>query len=362
MRSVAFIIPNLQMGGAEKALVTIANQWIETADISIITFDSGKNFFTFDERIKLIPLHTTKNKMSVFSPLINTVKRFWLLPRIINKISPDITIAIMDTSIIWTLFSRFFTKKPLIMVFQVTPTKLIIRPVFRPLIKILYKTADAAVLLTHDMQKVFERLKIKLPAKIFVIPNPLSDDIIYKEDIHREDIILAVGRLADQKQFNLLIKLFHQLKQTHWKLWIVGEGENRKELENLITSYDLQNKVVLCGAQKNVSKFYARSKIFALSSAYEGFPVALCEAMANGCACISFNCELGPSDIIEHNIDGLLIEDQNEEKFLAGLSQLIQSPEDIARFSAKAKFFFEKVDIKKLVYQWEKTVEEVLKK
>ena len=133
-------------------------------------------------------------------------------------------------------------------------------------------------------------------------------------------------------------------------------------VENLIEGYKLQNKVILWGAQKNVSKFYAGSKIFAMPSAFEGFPVALCEAMANGCACIAFNCELGPADIIENNINGLLIEDQNEEKFLTGLSQLMNSPEDITRFSEKAKHFFDKVDIKKLIFKWEAAVEEVIRK
>ena len=350
------------MGGAEKALLTLANLWVETADITIITFDSGKTFFKIDERIKIVPLHTTANSMSFLSPLVNAVKRYRLLPETIKKISPDVTIPFMDTSIVWTFFSRFYTKVPLVMVFQVTPTQSVMRSSFRLLIKKLYKKADAAVMLTYDMEAVFNRMNIALPAKKFVIPNPLTDDIIFKEDLPREDVILAVGRLADQKQFDLLIKMYYKLQPTHWVLWIVGEGENRKPLENLIEGYKLQNKVILWGAQKNVSKFYAGSKIFAMPSAFEGFPVALCEAMANGCACIAFNCELGPADIIENNINGLFIEDQNVEKFLTGLSQLMNSPEDITRFSEKAKHFFDKVDIKKLIFKWEAAVEEVIRK
>lgn len=362
MRSIAFIIPNLQMGGAEKALLTLANLWVETADITIITFDSGGTFYKIDERIKIIPLHTTTNGMGILSPLLNAVKRYRYLPKIIKKISPDITIPFMDTSIVWTFFSRRYTKVPLMMVFQVTPTQSVMRSSFRLLIKKLYKTADAAVMLTHDMEAVFNRMNIALPAKKFVIPNPLTNDILYKEELPRADVILAVGRLADQKQFDLLIKMFHKIQPTKWLLWIVGEGENRKELENLINSHKLQSKVILWGAQKNVSKFYAGAKIFALPSAFEGFPVALCEAMANGCACVAFDCELGPADIIENNVDGLLIENQNEEKFIAGLLQLMHSPEDIARFSEKAKYFFNKVDIKTLIYKWEAAVDEVIRK
>lgn len=362
MRSIAFIIPNLQMGGAEKALLTLANQWVNTADITIITFDSGGTFYTIDERIKIIPLHTTKNNFGFLSPLLNSIKRYRLLPKTIKKIAPDITIPFMDTSIVWTFFSRPYTHVPLMMVFQVTPSRAVMRSHFRVLIKKLYKKADAAVILTHDMQPVFDRMNIQLPPKTFVIPNPLTDDIIFKDDMQREDIILAVGRLADQKQFDLLIRIFHKLQPTHWVLWIVGEGENRKMLENLIEHYGLQKKVILQGAQKEVSKFYAKAKIFALPSSFEGFPVALCEAMANGCACVAYDCELGPADIIENNVNGLLIRDQDEEQFTAGLSQLMHAPSDISRFSEKATCFFEKVDIKRLMHKWEEAVEEVLKK
>lgn len=360
MRSIAFIIPNLEMGGAEKALLTLANHWVNTADISIITFDSGKTFFKIDERIKIIPLHTTKNNMGFLSPLINITKRFRMLTKTIRELVPDVTIPFMDTSIIWTLFSRVFIKVPVLMVFQVTPSKAILKLPLRPL-RILYKTADAAVILTRNMLKIFDRLKIKLPSQIFVIPNALSHEIVYKGSVYREDIILAVGRLAEQKQFDMLIKIFHQLQPTHWALWIVGEGPKRKDLENLIDNLSLQSKVKFWGAQKNVSIFYARAKIFALPSAYEGFPVVLCEAAANGCACVSFDCEVGPSDIIQHNVNGLLIEDQNEEKFLEALSQLINSPEDINRLSVKAKTIFEKLDIKNIVHKWAEAVEEVLK-
>jgi GalNAc-alpha-(1->4)-GalNAc-alpha-(1->3)-diNAcBac-PP-undecaprenol alpha-1,4-N-acetyl-D-galactosaminyltransferase len=362
MRSVAFIIPNLQMGGAENAMVTLANEWVQTADISIITFDEGTTFFKLDNRIKIVPLHTTGTKGGFLYPLINVVKRYYRLPRAVKKIKPDITIPFMDTSIMWAFFSRFFTRVPLMMVFQLTPSKAIMQRIFFPLRKILYKKAQAAVVLTNDTIDVFERLNIKLPAKTFVIPNALSTDIVFKEPVQREDVILGLGRLADQKQFNVLIKMFNQLQPTHWQLWIVGEGEKRKELEDLIENYGLQNKVKLWGAQKNVGEFYSRAKIFAMTSYYEGFCVALCEAMANGCACVSFDCEVGPADSIENNVNGLLIEDQNQGNFLAALQQLINSPADINRLSGNARSIIDKLNIGKIVNKWEAAVKETLEK
>jgi GalNAc-alpha-(1->4)-GalNAc-alpha-(1->3)-diNAcBac-PP-undecaprenol alpha-1,4-N-acetyl-D-galactosaminyltransferase len=247
------------------------------------------------------------------------------------------------------------------MVFQLTPSKAIMRSLFFPLRKILYKKAEAVVVLTHDTPAIFERLHIKLPAKQFVIPNALPRQIVNTQNLPKEDIILGLGRLADQKQFDLLITLYYKMQPTHWKLWIVGEGEKRNELETLISSYGLQDKVTLWGAQKNVNEFYARAKIFAVTSYYEGFCVALCEAMANSCACVSFDCEVGPADSIENNINGLLIEDQNQEEFLKGLSHLINSPEEISRLSENAKNIINKLDIANIVRQWEDAVTDTLK-
>lgn len=360
MKSITFIIPNLGMGGAENALVILANEWVKTANISIVTFDTGKTFFKIDERVKIIPLDTTKRE-GIFSSLANGFRRLRRLPVAISKTSPDVTMAIMDTSIIWTFFSRFRTKVPLIMVFQVTPSKPIIRSFFRPLMKILYQKADAAVLLTHTMEEVFKKLEIELPEQVFIIPNPVSKSSIFDGEVKREDVIMGVGRLRDQKQFNVLIKIFHQLQPTNWQLWIVGEGENRKSLEDLIQQYNLGGKVLLLGGQTNVSQYYARAKVFALSSSHEGFPLVLCEAMSNGCACISFDCETGPSDIIQHKVDGVLIEDQNVDSFVEELRGLIADPYQITEYAEKARNFFDKVNIEKLIYKWDDVVETVLK-
>ena len=359
-RTVAFIIPNLLMGGAENALVTVANQWVETAEVYIITFDSGATFFTIDKRIKIFPLHTTTTKWGYLSPVVNAAKRYFKLPKVIKKIAPNVTIPFMDTSIMWAFFARLYTKIPMIMVFQLTPAKAIMRPLLFPLRRTLYPKADGMVVLTRDTLDIFERLNIKLPAKQFVIPNPLNRQIVNDQGLQREDVILGLGRLADQKQFDILINLFHQLQPTHWKLWIVGEGDKRTELEGLIKKYQLQDKVTLWGAQINVSEFYAKAKIFALTSYYEGFCIALCEAMANGCACISFDCEVGPADSIENNVNGILVADQDIPAFIKGMQHLIQSPSDIERLSFNARKIIGKLDIETLIHEWEDAVEEVL--
>lgn len=360
MRSIAFIIPNLQMGGAEAALVTLANEWVNTAKISIITFDTGTTFFKLNPAISVVPLNSTATTGGALSPVLNVFNRYKRLPGAIKKINPDIVIPFMDTSIMWAFFSRAFVKIPMIMVFQVTPSRAIMSPLLFPLRKKLYSRAEAAVVLTEDTVPVFNRLNIGLPAKIFVIPNALNADIVLENPPPREDIILALGRLVHQKQFDKLIRMYNRLQPTHWKLWIVGEGDKREELEKLIGHYGLQDKVSLWGAQKKVNEFYGKAKIFAMTSAYEGFCVALCEAMANGCASVSFDCEVGPSDSITNNENGLLIENQNEEKFLSGISYLMENPAERERIAGNGRRIIDKLNIQTIVHKWESAVDDLL--
>lgn len=360
MRSIAFLIPNLQMGGAEAALVTLANEWVKTAKISIITFDTGTTFFKLNPAISIFPLNSTATTGGAFSPMLNVLNRYKRLPRAIKKIGPDVIIPFMDTSIMWAFFSRAIIKVPMIMVFQITPSHATMSPALFPLRKKLYSRAEGAVVLTADTIPVFKRLKIDLPAKIFVIPNALNADIILENPPAREDVILGLGRLADQKQFDKLIRMYNKLQPTHWKLWIVGEGEKREELETLIRHYGLQDKVTLWGAQKNVNEFYGKAKIFAMTSAYEGFCVALCEAMANGCASVSFDCEVGPSDSIANNENGLLIENQNEDEFLSGISYLMENPAERERIAENGRRIIDKLNIQTIVHKWNSAVDDLL--
>ena len=93
--------------------------------------------------------------------------------------------------------------------------------------------------------------------------------------------------------------------------------------------------------------------IFVLSSQFEGLPMALMEAMSQGCACISYDCVCGPKEIICHNVDGLLIEDQNKEKLKEGIEYLISHPEERSRLAQNAIQNIQRYSVDKIVDQWE---------
>ena len=122
-------------------------------------------------------------------------------------------------------------------------------------------------------------------------------------------MVVAMGRLSPEKGFDLLIDAFARLAAQHadWRLEIAGEGPERDALQRQIDAAGLQPQVQLVGWVSDPERFLSRSALFVMSSRYEGFPVALLEAMACGVPVISFDCDSGPREIIRPDVDGVLV-------------------------------------------------------
>ncbi len=121
-------------------------------------------------------------------------------------------------------------------------------------------------------------------------------------------LVLAAGRLTRQKDFPTLIRAFALVRQrVDASLVIIGEGGGRHELERLITNYDLQGYVLLPGFVNNPFFVMKKADLFVLSSAWEGLPNVLIQAMACGTPVVSTNCPAGPAEILEDGRWGRLV-------------------------------------------------------
>ncbi len=155
-----------------------------------------------------------------------------------------------------------------------------------------------------------------------IIPNPVT---FYPESIKPHDgptnRIIAVGRLHEQKGYDLLIEAFTLIasKCPEWHIDIFGNGEDEQKIRHLIHSHDLEGRVNIMPPTNNIYEEYQQSEFLVLSSRYEGFPLVLNEAMACGIPCVAFRCKYGPEDAITDGENGLLVKNGD----VADLAQLI---------------------------------------
>lgn len=207
---------------------------------------------------------------------------------------------------------------------------------------------DALVVLTNHDAESWKSVK-----QAIVIPNPISITNTQASTCMSKRAI-SVGRLSEQKGFDMLIDAWKIVAKKHpdWVLNIYGEGGLKTSLERQINDNNLSSSLHLCGPTKNVTERYADSSIYVMSSRFEGFGLVLVEAMACGLPCISFDCPYGPSDIINNNKDGLLVDNGNVEKLAESIIYLIDNNEERIIMGKNALKSSQRYTIDNIMTKW----------
>ena len=202
--------------------------------------------------------------------------------------------------------------------------------------KILGK-ADSLVAVSHGVaEDIFAITGIPLE-KIKVIRNPvitpelkdLATAPVDHEWLLQKDIpvLLGIGRLGRQKNFELLIKAFNEMRsRIDCRLIILGEGRRRSSLEKLVNRLGLNEYVELPGFVVNPFAYLAKSDLFVLSSLWEGSPNALAEALALGIPVVSTDCDSGPHEILQDSRYGRLVPVNDDEKLAEAMISTLSNP------------------------------------
>jgi len=269
-------------------------------------------FFSIDKKVNLInsPFKFSRKK-SIFKYISFYVKVFspikGYLRNKIKEIKPDVIMCFGDVFPQLALISLFNIKIPYYISNRSSPSIKynIYFEMFRKLGYLIQKPTGVFAQTSYAADRKFKILGYD--ANIKIIPNPAREIIEY--NVEKENWVVAVGRLHKEKGFDRLIEAFSMVNAPDWKLIIAGTGIHEKEIKNVAKEYSVQDRVNFLGNVENIDKLLSQSKIFVLPSYREGFPNALCEAMAAGLPCISFDIIAGPRDIINDGVDGFLIKD-----------------------------------------------------
>jgi glycosyltransferase involved in cell wall biosynthesis len=332
LRKIALVIPTLTAGGAERVMSVLANNFANNDDfeIHLVLLVGGNIFYDLSDKVHV---HNPPFFYKNYNRVVFTVRLSSYLRKILKKIHPDIILSFEGRYNSFVLMNASGLKSKCFISDRSSP--LVSYGRFIDFYNRLFYPKSYGIIAQTNFAKKKMLEKIG-HINATVIGNPIKS-IDKNGVVQRKNIILNVGRFIPTKHQYLLLEYFSEIDNTGWELWFLGEGETLDFVKQKAIELNLGSKVQFLGNQKNVGEYYLQSKIFAFTTSSEGFPNALGEAMGAGCACISFDCVAGPSDLITNNVDGILIQPNQHESFKARLVELMRSEYKISYLGANAK-------------------------
>jgi glycosyltransferase involved in cell wall biosynthesis len=362
MHNICFLVHNCaDYGGVEKVASNIANELSKkhTVYVASVINDGRPNrlFLKNDIKVtKFIPagLRLREQQAKLFGPLRKYLKE--------NRI--DVLIIMGHYSGFLAAPVRLFTKSKFVFCDHGAIMNQWDDLKNRTMRTIASKACDITVTLTERSRNDYiKRLHIK-PERIRCIYNWIAPELIepVKYDINSKRV-LSVGRLGEEKGFDLLIKIFSKVVEKHpdWHLDIYGDGTEYERLVSEIRQKELDSNIHMMGMDPDVISKYDQYSLYALPSYKEGLPLVLLEAKAKGLPIVSFDILTGPKEIVQEGVNGFLIPPYDIDAFADSICRLIDEPEMRVSMSNHAKDNIGKFEKTTIFRQWELLIEGVLR-
>ena len=351
MKIIYCIAGTCHSGGMERVLANKANYLTGHGyEVVIVTTDQRglPPFFPLDGQIRCIDLginYEENNGKSFANKLLHYPLKQYRhqkrLAAILKREKPDITVSMFcnDAGFITRIndgskkvleihFSKFkrlqYNRKGLWRLADLWRSKQDEKTVRR---------FDKFVVLTEEDKGYWGNLP-----NITVIPNANTFATSQAAALENKKVI-AIGRYTYQKGFERLIEAWNILSPgfPSWKLDIIGNGEERDKLQDLIHAYHLDGQVTLVSPTKSIDKVYLDASVLVMSSRYEGLPMVLLEAQAFGLPIVSFACKCGPKDIVANGETGFLVEENDIEGLARQLVKVMKDKNLRKQMGRKAK-------------------------
>lgn len=230
--------------------------------------------------------------------------------------------------------------------------------IHRILRKITFLLSSGIVFQTEQVQAYFSK---RIQKHSTVIPNPIIDRNLPEIRENRNKEIISTGRLSKEKNFEMLIRAFAQIKSKDYKLTIYGEGPLRQYLENIVISLNLSDRISMPGKVERVIDCISQGDIFVMPSNHEGMPNSLIEGMAMGLAPISTDFASGGARaLIEDGVNGFLIPVGDCNALVERLNYLIDNPEEKIRIMQAAAYIRKTNSKDVIIPLWIKYIESLL--
>jgi GalNAc-alpha-(1->4)-GalNAc-alpha-(1->3)-diNAcBac-PP-undecaprenol alpha-1,4-N-acetyl-D-galactosaminyltransferase len=355
---ILFLVSSMETGGAERVAATLSNAWASKGHIVTLmpTFSGrGKCFYKLSKQVNLIYLADKQQRVGIL--FIDQILRLVRLRKYIRKERPDVILCFLSNVNVGGIIASIGSGTPVIISERVDSFVMPFNLSLKIASKLTYPFASALVVQTHSLKKKFTESSFSNKF-INVISNPIPENIYNCKKLPhlRCKKILSVGRLCDQKQFDVLIRSFSGFAKTYpeWTLRIVGDGKLRKILWKQICDLEMQDRIELSGISTDISKDFLGASIFVLTSKFEGFPNAMLEAMAIGLPCVAFDCPSGPSDLSGKGQFAFLVPLGDEHQLSCKLIKLMSSFNLRKSLGNKGRYYVRsKYSIVKILDKWD---------
>jgi glycosyltransferase involved in cell wall biosynthesis len=308
-----------------------------------------------------VPLGIARASSGHLRGILNGLNRIRTLRKAIQRSKPETVISFMDAANILTLAATVGTGLPVIVSERIDPA---LNPIGRAwgfLRRRVYPLASCVVVQTEAAGAFFAS---RIRRRTRVIPNPvLAPPSVTTPPFNpRRKHIVAMGRLHRQKGFDLLLNAFARVAplSPDWSLTVWGEGEERASLEELRNQLGLKDSVHFPGRTTDPYGKLRESDFFVLSSRFEGFPNALCEAMACGLPVISFDCPSGPREIIRPEVDGFLVPAEDVEALALAMNRFISDDAHRMGLASRALEVTERFSVHMVMAMWDRVLSDAV--
>jgi len=370
-RRVCFVLPSLNGGGAERAAVQVLNG-LDTAAWQRAMFLFERTGPYLSDLDPAIDLHSASSS--------GRGERWRSLRRFIKDSRPDIVVAFLSYTTALTA-TRAAQTGARVVFNQQTPMSAFLtdadyqwgrgwrRTVFTATSRLTYAAADLIIATSRGVADDLTSNFGVSPDAVRVVPNPVDLDAVRTfasepldagaEIAGTTPVIVAAGRLADAKNYPMLIDSLRILRASvPARLFILGQGELEPALRRKIAEHRLEDAVTLLGFHRNPWKYIVRADVFALSSHYEGFGNVLIEAMALGVPVVA-TASAGTRDIVNHGVDGLLVEPHTAEAMAAALRRVLESRDMRAAMARAATTSAERFAAPSVIARYDTVLEQL---
>lgn len=337
-KEILFFLPSLIGGGSERTIVQLANALSKSQDYTVklvVCSLSGKKsdlVAIVNDGVEIINMDCERVSRSII-PLV----------RVLKKSDCDFLISTQThTNVISMIASKLVKKHIKVILREVSTSSINIKlkglklKALQNLVRITYKDAYKVVCVSNGVLEDFKSFYEYGYTNVLTIYNPVIDEgyiHLLDEQVEHKfiganlKIVLGIGRLTEAKNFQLLIQSFNELYKNHpeSRLIVLGEGELRPDLEDIISSLNLNEVVDLPGFVINPYAYFKYSELFVLSSNWEGLPGVLIQALASKIKIVSTNCPSGPSEILQDSKYGVLVDCNNIDALFKAMQQSIFS-------------------------------------